>query len=378
MTDTINKSKNNSEIQKLKNELHQARLAYYNMNPIISDQEYDAKKTRLASLEPQNEEITAIGAPPPQISVWEKIKHKMPMGSLDKVNTSDEFMEWIQTTKCEEFLFTHKIDGSSLELVYENGSLIRGVTRGDGKIGEDITQNIKQIPSIPNEISDKLEVIVRGEVVMLKEIFQKYYSDCYANPRNTAAGKVRDKKKSGIDCKNLNFYAFSIMKENALSTEVERFKQLEYLGFEVPSYGKGTYEEAIEWYQHISTTRDSVPYEIDGVVIRVDDIEKQESLGEINMRPRGQIAWKFDPIMGTTKVINVKWNVGLTGRICPVMIVEPVDVGGVVITNVSLHNLAMFKKLNLSQNDEVLISRRNDVIPYCEKNITKGINASDT
>lgn len=358
------------DVEALRQLLKEAREGYYNLSPIISDIEYDAKKELLASLSPEDEEVKIVGASPSKHSVWEKVKHEMQMGSLNKVNEPSEFDEWVEKTGADEFVITYKLDGSSLEIVYENGSLTRCVTRGDGIIGEDITENAVNIPSIPKDIVIKEKVVVRGEVVMTKEVFISSYADKYANPRNTAAGKIRDKKNKGEDCKNLTFIAFTMMADNAPKNECDRFKILKKLGFDIPHYLLGNKEEMKKEHEIISSNRDNIKYEIDGTVIRVNDIEAQEELGELNMRPKGQIAWKFDPQSGVTTVKAIKWQVGPTGRITPVASTEPVTIGGVTITSVSLHNIAMFNSLKLFPGCEVLVCRRNDVIPYLQENLS--------
>lgn len=360
------------EIDRLKEELSRAREAYYNLSPEITDQEYDAKLDRLRVLSPNDVEVKAVGAKPPKYSVWEKVKHEIPMGSLDKVNSEEEFIAWVEKTENHLFLITHKIDGSSMELVYSNGKLVRCVTRGDGTIGEDVTANVSQIPGIPKTIPIVTEdVIVRGEVVMMKRVFEETYADKYANPRNTAAGKVRDKKGGGADCANLSFLAFSLASKSAPDKESLRFTVLGKMGFTVPTYIVGDSEAMKLWHGETKENRDSIPYEIDGTVIRIEDISVQESLGDHDMRPLGQKAWKFDPATGITKVTDIKWQVGPTGRITPVASVEPVQIGGVTITSISLHNMSMFKELNLYQGCEVLVSRRNDVIPYIESKLDR-------
>ena len=358
------------EIETLRKELKNARETYYNLDPVLTDQEYDAKKARLAKLCPEDEEVVAVGADPPRYSVWEKIQHEIPMGSLDKVNSNDEFMDWVEKTGNMPCLITHKIDGSSMELVYSDGKLVRCVTRGNGIVGEDVTTNVRQIPDVPKEIPITNEnVIVRGEVVMMKSVFEETYADRYANPRNTAAGKVRDKKGGGADCANLSFLAFTLVSASAPDTESKRFLVLKKMGFFVPDHVRGNFDTVRTWHEDVKKKRDSIPYEIDGTVVRIDDVVIQEGFGDHNMRPNGQRAWKFDPATGITHVLDIKWQVGPTGRVTPVASVEPVNVGGVTITSVSLHNLSMFKDLALFPGCRVLVSRRNDVIPYIERNL---------
>jgi DNA ligase (NAD+) len=201
---------------------------------------------------------------------------------------------------------------------------------------------------------------------MLKSIFKEKYSDEYANPRNTAAGKLRDKKNKGEDCKNLHFFAYTMFGPK-LNTEAEQFKTLSNLGFDTPNVNVGDIDMMIQTFESIN--RENIPYEIDGMVIRINDLQHQASMGEKNMRPLGQIAWKFDPATSVSTVVNIKWQVGPSGRVSPVAVVKPINIGGVEITNISLHNLSMFKDLSLYKNCKVLISKRNDLIPFIEKRI---------
>ncbi len=361
-----------AEINQLREKLKGWRESYYNLTPDVPDSVYDAALERLRELSPEDEEVKAVGAAPPKLSVWEKVKHKIPMGSLSKANSPKELLEWAKTTGAGEFMFTHKIDGSSMELVYEGGKLIRCVTRGDGVVGEDVSDNIRKVPDVPATIPIVEEVTVRGEIVMTKEVFERIYSAEYANPRNTAAGKVRDKKGGGEDCRNLQFMAYTLMSASAPDMESDRMRVLKKMGFTVPEYESGDAGDAVEFHLRLADGgREKVPYEIDGTVVRINNVAAQEALGDLNMRPRGQRAYKFDAAVGTTKVVDVKWQVGPTGRITPVANVEPVNIGGVTITSISLHNLSMFTELALFPGCEVLVERRNDVIPYIRENLSK-------
>ena len=362
-----------NRINELRSSLKKWRDAYYNLDPKVSDQEYDSARDELAGLSPDDTEIIAIGATPSQHSVWEKVRHEIPMGSLGKANSEKEIDDWIEKTGAKEWFITHKIDGSSMELVYKSGKLIRCVTRGDGIIGEDVTVNVSKIPSVPKSLPMPIDMIVRGEIVMLKSVFTQKYSEEYANPRNTAAGKVREKKGGGEACKDLEFLAYWIHFEKQADKQNGMFASILWLkenGFKTPTCTVSRNLDTIKSvYTDQSTKRDDIDYEIDGMVVSVEDLDLIEELGSINGRPRGQIAWKFDPAMRETRIVDVKWQVGNSGRITPVAVVEPVDVGGVTITNISLHTLSLFRDLALNKGNRVLVSRRNDVIPFLEKNL---------
>lgn len=357
--------------------LSKAAEAYYNLDPIMADSEYDARKAELEYLKPSSPIVSQMGAPTPKNSTWEKAEHTIPMGSLAKVNSKEEFYGWAEGTGAQEFLLTHKIDGSSMELVYQGGKLTRAVTRGgEDQVGEVVTINVRQIPNVPQGIAAGGDVSVRGEVVMYKDVFQEKYASEYANPRNTANGKVREKKGGGAACADLSFVAYTVYVDGNLpETEERQFELLREMGFEVPFFQVGNMYDLAEVFEAVKGARDAIPYEIDGMVARVNDISHQDGLGSKGLRPNGQIAWKFDAAMATTKVIGVRWQVGPSGRITPVASVEPTSIGGVTITSISLHNVALFRKLKLFAGCEVLVARRNDVIPYIEKNITSGIEA---
>jgi DNA ligase (NAD+) len=289
------------------------------------------------------------------------------------VNSYDDFVTWASGTGATEFFLTHKIDGSSMELVYDGGRLVRCVTRGDGTIGEDVTFNVSQVPTVPKTVNVAGRLTVRGEVVMFKSTFQESYSKEYANPRNTAAAKVREKKHGGIHCRDLMFLAYWMSDHPERPDTVhDMIGWLEKAGFKTPiRHEPGNVDQIREKFSLESLGRVSLPYEIDGMVVSVNDMKKLGSLGDHNMRPRGQIAWKFNAEMRETRVTGVVWQVGPTGRICPVAKVDPVNIGGVSITSVSLHNLSMFRELGLWPGCRVLVSRRNDVIPYVEQNLDR-------
>ena len=367
------------DIEELRSQLKHHQEAYYNLTPEITDSEYDALVELVKSIDPNIPELKSVGAPPQSHSVWNKIKHIIPMGSLDKVNTEQEFNIWVEKVNTEDLFITHKIDGSSMELIYEKGILKRCVSRGDGIIGDDVYYNISKIPNIPHQLPYQHDIIVRGEVVMLKDVFEKLYSNEYANPRNTAAGKVREKKNNGNDCINLIFLAYKLHYDQSQSrTMTDMFNELEQLGFQVPSRKCGSIETMKSVFNTINKERNSIQYEIDGLVISVNNLQNLGELGDLNMRPRGQIAWKFESAKGITTVEDVRWQVGLTGIVCPVCDITPIKIGGVTITHVTLHNLTFFNNLKLFKGCKVLVSRRNDVTPYIEANLDSQTNAYDS
>lgn len=357
------------EIKKLVEELEKYREAYYNLDPMVPDSVYDTKRDRLKQICPDHFEVHAIGASPPISSVWEKVKHTIPMGSLDKVNSSEELRQWTEKTGASQFHMTDKIDGSSMELVYKDGKLIRCVTRGDGLVGEDVTKNVKRIPTVPKSLPEPVNITVRGEIVMLKNVFAEKYASVYANPRNTAAAKVREKKNDGKDCENLTFLAYWAKCDSSPKTMQSTFAQLTDLGFQTPKYVCGSVETIEKHFETVTKDRHGIPYDIDGQVVSVNDIQILEDLGEVSMRPKGQIAWKFESEKAESRVLDIVWQMEPTEQICPITKIEPTYINGVTIERVSLHNLKMFTELRLFRGCRVLIERRNDVIPYLAANL---------
>lgn len=362
------------DIETRREKLRQYRISYYNLKPLVPDDVYDAEKEALAKILPNDPEVRAIGATPPKHSVWEKVRHEFPMGSLDKAQTPEQMFAWMQkmeTAGTDSFFMTQKIDGSSMELVYEFGKLVRCVTRGDGHIGEDVTFNISKVPSVPKSISFLGPCTIRGEIVMFKATFDELYREKYANPRNTAAAKVREKDGQGEDCRNLHFIAYWMMNESRPKTQEAMLQWLQTNKFEIPTDTiSGSRTAITEAFERARNSRESIPYGIDGMVVSVQSLELLDELGENNLIPNGQMAWKFSHPSGITKVDDIRWQVGPTGRITPVLEIEPLQIDGVTIVNVSLHNLSIFRDLKLRKGDRVLITRRNDVIPYCERNLS--------
>lgn len=366
----------NDQVKQLEEEVKAAREAYYNLEPIMSDQEYDAKIEKLRSLSEDSKELAEVGAPVPKNSLWSKVKHDIPMGSLNKVNSEKEFTDWC-FSRGDRFVISEKLDGSSMSLVYQDGTLVQAITRGDGIEGEDVLENASLVSGVKKSIERRGRVLVRGEIIMKISTFKRKYSDQYANPRNTAAGKIREKKdKSG--CTDLDFLAYNIfVNEKQTETEVQQFRELLDLGFKTPHFSDGGVMSMIEVYNFMKDKREKLDkdleyefdYEFDGMVVRMDSIHEQNELGSKNLRPGGQVAWKFDALASESRMVDIRWSVGTTGRITPVAIIEPVNVGGVVITNVSLHNIGMFKELQLKKGSRVLVSRNNDVIPYLKANL---------
>jgi DNA ligase (NAD+) len=295
------------------------------------------------------------------------------MGSQKKVNEEAEFVKWVKKTGAKTIVCQEKLDGLSVELVYKKGKLVQAITRGDGEEGEDITHNVihmaNTLPRLP-----KFTGSIRSELMIRKSDFKDYisYVGDYVNPRNAAAGISRRKTPDKRRLRYVRHVAFDCTADNVKkwNKEHHKIRFLEDMGVECVFTKVVDIKNAIKGYNlYQKKKRAKLDHEIDGLVFKVNDIAKQEALGEVSGRPRGQIAWKFAAEMRETILNSVSWEVGLTGRITPVAHVKPTIVSGAEIKKISLHNVSYFKSLKLFKGCRVLISRRGDVIPYLEKNL---------
>lgn len=362
-----------TRIQELEKILTEAQDEYYNGTPIMPDDEYDALADELADLDPQNKVLKRVGASISTDSVLQKARHAIPMGSQKKVNEEAEFIKWVKKTGAKTLVCQEKLDGLSVELVYKKGKLVQAITRGDGEEGEDITHNVihmaNTLPRLP-----KFTGSIRSELMIRKSDFEDYisYVGDYVNPRNAAAGISRRKTPDKKRLKHVRHIAFDCTADNVKkwNKEHHKIRFLEDMGVECVFTKVVDVKNAIKGYNlYQKKKRAKLDHEIDGLVFKVNDIAKQEALGEVAGRPRGQIAWKFAAEMRETLLKSVSWEVGLTGRITPVANLKPVGIGGVTIERASLHNVNNIARLGLWIGAEVLVSRRNDVIPYIEKTI---------
>lgn len=358
-----------NRIKELESNIFTARTNYYNHQPSVSDKVFDAWIDELRLLDPSNKAVTSVGAPVLP-SEWKKAKHQIPMGSLDKVNLPTELSKWADDMASGEKLFTtEKLDGLSIELIYEDGKFIQSLTRGDGVEGEDVTVNVIKMGGVKPYLKHKFTGSLRGEIIMKKSIHQKHFSD-KANPRNAASGTC--KRLDGVGVNHLDIMFYQVIGDVDFKTEIEQFEWLEKQGLITPNYWlfNSASEVNAHWRDYQDNKRDKLDYDIDGLVIRINDMDKQAALGDKDMRPKGAIAFKFDNEARETVLLDIEWQVGNTGRITPVAILDPVIVCGVEIKRASLHNVARVQELDLYLGCKVLVSRRNDVIPYIEEKIS--------
>jgi len=361
------------EVADLAQRIGDARKAYYAGTPSMPDAEYDALEDQLRSLDPNHALLGGVGATPS--SGWSKVQHKTPMGSLNKAQDESDMRQWFQGVVGDspEVLVVDKLDGISISLRFDKGQLVQAVTRGDGTTGEDITRNVllmKGIPKPPHALG-LWSGYVRGEIVCLKDDFAAHFPG-ESNPRNTAAGTAK-RQSDPSKCKHLTVVAFDLIPDVGVLTHKEQeLEALDAAGFATPEWSVAKDEAEIQavYDNYVARDRDALPYEIDGLVLIINDTNDWKLVGQRNHRPAGSIAYKFPHEAQTTTLRNIRWQVGNTGRVTPVAEFDPVDLAGASVRQASLHNVANIGRLTdgdgFNQDACILVSRRNDVIPYVE------------
>lgn len=362
------------QIQELRTKLIQAANAYYNdSNPIMTDEEFDILREQLINISPNDPFLHTIGAPVPQYSPWQKAQHKIPMGSLGKVKNIEEFEKWFK--KNYIYTVTEKLDGISIDLEYENGIFTKGITRGDGKEGEDITPNVQKMQGFKERIPN-FTGSIRGEILFTVDNFEHINNvlEMSGEPhlktmRNGASGIA--KRRDGKYAEFLTIIFYDVTGD--FEYKHEKLNWLSKRRLKSPFVcNSNDLQILINTYKDYEHRRNDLNYEIDGLVVEISNINIQKEMGyDPQGNPKFARAWKFGAAKKETIIYNVIWQVGKSGRITPVAQVKPIKVGGVTVEFVSLHNISIFKELKLNYEDTVLISRRNDVIPYLEKVVWK-------
>ena len=363
---------------------HHAYLYYVLDQNEIEDYEYDMLQRELKGLEEQFPELIRADSPTQRVggmalSTFEKVEHKVQMGSLQDVFSFEEVKAFIQRVIAQvsspEFVVEPKIDGLSVSLMYENSVLTVGSTRGDGFIGEDVTANIKTIRSVPLKLKKELPLIeVRGEVYMPRNAFEKLVEEQeingeqpFKNPRNAAAGSLRQKKSSVTAKRNLDIFCFNIqqIEGKEMASHKQSLDFISELGFKtVPGYKKvTTYDEIIACIEEIGQKRFSLPFDIDGVVIKVDSFSQREMLGATAKVPKWAVAYKFPPEEKDTKLLDIEINVGRTGVLTPVAVFEPIFLAGTSVSRATLHNQDFIMEKNISIGDIITVRKAGDIIP---------------
>lgn len=373
----------------LKDEINKANYKYYvEDNPSISDFEYDQMFAELKKLEKENPLFITPDSPTQRVgSVSEKFfphKHKYRLYSLDNTYEYEDLEDWYKKIVKEyggqELVCELKIDGLAMALTYENGIFVRGVTRGDGVTGEDITNNLKTIKAIPLKLFEPVSVEVRGEVYMPKESFEKLNEEnlkngekLFANPRNAAAGSIRQLDSSITAKRDLSMFCYTAIftgsVKNPPKTHYDSIMYLKKLGFKVNPNVKlcKNADEAIQYCKEWDEKRFSLDYATDGVVIKVNDLLVQQEMGFTSRAPKWATAFKFPPEEVTTKLLTIEESVGKTGAITPIAILEPVQLGGSTVGRASLHNFDEVGRLDVRIGDRVYIKKAAEIIPKVVK-----------
>lgn len=369
----------------LKDEINKHNYLYYvEDNPSISDFEYDKLFAELKELEDKYPELKTPDSPTERVgSVSEKFlpyKHKYRLYSLDNTYNFEDLVVWYEKLSKNfkdnvELVCELKIDGLAIALTYENGLFTTGVTRGDGVIGENITTNLKTVKAIPLKLFEDIDVEVRGEIYMPKTSFEKLNEEnlargekLFANPRNAAAGSLRQLDSTITAQRDLSIFVYNATFENLKNfpaTHYESMMYLKKLGFKINPHIKlcKNIEEAIEYCKEWDTKRFDLDYATDGVVIKVNKLAYQEELGFTARAPKWATAFKFPPEEATTKLLDIELNVGKTGAVTPVAILNPVNLAGSTVARASLHNFDEIKRLDIRIGDDVIIKKAAEIIP---------------
>lgn len=450
-------------IERLAEQIRHHRDRYYNEQPEITDEEFDALEDRLRALAPDHEVLGEVGATPaddarseeqeseaaalvedrdadalarrlveeqdrfydgksgdpkmylglyvaleraapahpmlarvvpPRGRDWVKAAHEIPMGSLNKVNTETELQDWAK--RCDELAaaseleaiagdlsVTEKLDGISIEVLYDHGEIEAAITRGDGVVGERITPNVEKMQGVPSRIPHTGRISVRGEIILTKKDAERFAAHKKAvdpkftvvkSLRNTAAGIARTKDQKLLPgCRMLTILFYDVEGVEGLATEKDKLDFILSQGFTPPYVDFGDVARMIEiWKDYEDRKRRSLDYEIDGLVVRANDLRTFALLGELNHRPRAAVAFKFGNEMQVTELRGIQWSTGDSGRITPIAQIDPVFLAGAEVRQASLHNIAKVRSMKIGVGDQVLVSRRNDVIPYVEKVVVHG------
>lgn len=371
-------------MQQLQKLLREYAHQYYTLDaPTVSDAQYDALLKELKELEIQYPEFKDPNSITERVggevlSEFVKVAHEIPMLSLDNAFNQAELLAFHQKVKKvidhPTYVVELKIDGLAMAIHYENGRLKNGITRGDGEVGEDVTHNIRTVRSLPKTISDLREIEIRGEIFLSKGQLEKINQqrilenqDTFANPRNAAAGTIRIKDSKIAAKRHLDGFWYHLPQalELGFTSHYDTLIWLKQLGFKVnPDIIKtDSITEVIAYVEAMTLKRDDLPYEIDGLVIKVDDLNQQQSLGYTGRAPKWAIAYKFPPQEKTTKLLDIEVTVGRTGRITPNARLETIELAGTKVSNAQLHNADYIKNNDIRINDTVVVHKAGDIIP---------------
>lgn len=377
-------------VTELSEQLNAHNYNYYVLNaPVISDQEFDFLLKELEQIELQFPELKSPNSPTQRVGgditdKFEKVSHKSPMLSLSNSYNQEEIQDWAQRAielagKSIEFVMELKYDGVAIALWYKNGQLERAVTRGDGSVGEDVTTNVRTISSIPLQLKGDFpaEFEIRGEIFMPKGVFQKLNEEraeageeLYANPRNTAAGTLKQQDSKAVARRKLDCFLYFVLNSSStIETHSERVNHANTWGFKTPDSSKrmiettSSVEGIMSFISYWDEHRSDLPFEIDGIVIKVNEVQLWDELGMTAKSPRWAIAYKFKAESISTKLLSITYQVGRTGAITPVANLSPIQLAGTTVKRASLHNAYQIERLDIREGDFVWVEKGGEIIP---------------
>src|SRR5258708_1296454 len=390
----MTKSEATKRIQKLRAAISRHQHLYHALDePEISDAAFDALAHELADLEKQFPDLAKADSPVQRVGgeplkQFTKVQHPVRMNSLNDAFSAEDVQKWL--TRLEnlglgtipKFYADLKMDGLAVELKYINGKFVQGSTRGDGLIGEDITENIKTLESIPLKLTGApAEAYIRGEVFLTKKEFRRINEEqakkggkIYANPRNTAAGSLRQLDPAITAGRKLNFYAYDVIDpQGTFESKSAKYAAMNKWGIATNPEGRAMRDikEVEEFKERWESKKENLDYELDGVVVTINDTRLFERAGIVGKAPRGAIAYKFAPKEAQTIVEDIQVQVGRTGALTPVAFLKPVQIGGTTVSRATLHNIDEIKRLGVKIGDTVIVRRAGDVIPDIVKVLTE-------
>lgn len=372
------------EIQQLRQELEKNSRLYYDLDaPVISDYEYDMMMQRLKQLEAEHPELVTADSPTQKVggtamSTFAPVTHEVPLESLNDVFSHEEVADFGQRMD-EQIAAKHsysvepKIDGLSMSLEYENGVFVRGATRGNGIVGEDVTENLRTVRNLPMRLNDApVHLVVRGEVYMSKEVFAELNAQreingeaLFANPRNAAAGSMRQQDPKVAASRKLDIILFNVQASSMeYKNHAEALDAMKAMGFPVvPYHIFDSIDDCLTEIDRLGETREELPYDMDGAVVKINDFSHRAALGSTAKAPRWAVAYKYPPEKKESKVVDIVTQVGRTGVLTPKAVIEPVRLAGTTVTNATLHNQDFVDKLDIRIGDTVLVQKAGEIIP---------------
>lgn len=392
-----------SRIKYLREQIvYNSKLYYENDAPVISDYEYDAMFRELGDLEAEFPELDSPTSPTKRVGgkaldKFEKFTHSVQMGSLTDVFSYEELDDFIKKTDAilggAEYSVEPKIDGLSVSLIYENGKFVRGATRGDGFIGEDVTENLKTIKTIPLELNEKLPYLcVRGEVYMPRAVFEQLNKiredegqQLFANPRNAAAGSLRQLDPKIAASRRLAIFVFNLQEGDIYAdgrkpkTHIETLERLAELGFTVlPETVRATgYDAVAEHVKYLGEKRPELSFDMDGAVIKVNDLDGRKTVGEGTSTPKWAVAYKYPPEEKKTKLLSIDIQVGRTGVLTPAANLEPVRLAGTTVSRATLHNINFISERDIRIGDSVIVRKAGEIIPEILESVKSDRDGSE-